>query len=115
MAEIIGQLERPLGKGRKKVFAGTVSVADGDTIDTGLSSIDFVALFPQSANRTASATASGGTITVGLKGGTEDVVHAACSATNAAYTSATTLATVQSDDAITSAENVFVLAIGDPA
>lgn len=115
MAAIIGQLERALGKGKKKVFAGTVSVANGDTVDTGLSSIDFVALFPQSANRLASATVSGGTITVGLRGGTEDVVHAGCNATNAAYSSDTTLATVQSDDEITSAETVFVLAIGDPA
>jgi len=114
MAEIIGALTKAIGKGQKKVFAGTVSVADGDTIDTGLKSIDCVILQPQNDNRIAKATVSGGTITVGLRGGTENVVHAACAATSAAYSADTVLATVQSDDAITSAESVFVLAIGDP-
>lgn len=112
--EIIGQLEKALGKGRKKVVVGTVSVADGDTIDTGLKSIDYVSIQAQNSNRMTNASISGGVITVGLRGGTENVVHAACAATSAAYATATTLATVQSDDPISTAENVFILAIGDP-
>lgn len=114
MAAIIGQLERPLGKEKKKVFAGTVSVANGDTVDTGLKSVDVAIIHPQNANRIAQATVSGGVVTVGLFGGTKDVTHAACAATSAAYPSATVLATVQASDAITNAENVYIFAVGDP-
>jgi len=114
MGRIIGELERAFGKGRMKVYAGAVSVVDGDTIDTGLKSIDFCKLEPTAPNRSTSVSVTGGVITVGLKGGTENIVHAACTATGAAYATDTALATVQSDAAITVAESVYVLAIGDP-
>jgi len=88
MAEIIGALAKALGKGQKKVFAGTVSVADGDSIDTGLKSIDVVVLTP-TADRFVSVTSvSGGVVTIGLK----DTTGAA----------------------VTTAENVYILVIGDP-
>jgi len=89
-ATIIGQLERALGKGKKKVFAGTVSVANGDTVDTGLSSVDAAILTTSDAAHIAAVTGvSGGTITIGLMD-------------NAGGT-------------ITTAETVYILAIGDPA
>jgi len=56
MAEIVGQLQKALGKGKKKIFAGTVSVADGDTVDTGLSSVDVVILTTTNAAHIAAAT-----------------------------------------------------------
>ena len=86
MAAVIGQLKRPLGRVGKRVFAGVVSVADSDTIDTGLKSIDVVTLTP-TAQRFAYAAVSGGTITVHLLDST--------------------------GAAVTSAENVYVIAIGE--
>jgi len=89
MAEIIGALAKALGKGQKKVFAGAVSVADGDTVDTGLKSVDVVILTTSNAAHIAAVTGkSGGTITIGL-------------ADNAG-------------SAVTTAETVYILAIGDP-
>jgi len=86
---IIGDLYPPRGKASKKVYAGTASVADGDTIDTGLSSIDFAVVVPTVADRFVSISISGGTITVTLHDST--------------------------GAAVTSAETVYVFAIGDPA
>jgi len=89
MAEIIGALAKALGKGQKKVFAGAVSVADGDTVDTGLKSVDVAILTTSNAAHIAAITGkSGGTITIGL-------------ADNAG-------------SAVTTAETVYILAIGDP-
>jgi len=96
MGRIIGELERALGKGRKKVYAGTLSVAHGDTIDTGLSSLDAVALTPiNTSPRDCHPTSppSGGVLTVGLWDG------------DPALAATTT---------ITTAESVMVLAVGDP-
>jgi len=95
MARIIGELEKALGKGRKKAYAGALSVAHGDTIDTGLSSLDAVALTPiNTSPRDCHPTSvSGGVITVGLWDG------------DPALAAITT---------ITTAESVMVLAVGDP-
>ena len=85
---IVGELKKALGAG-KKVFAEAVSVADGDTVDTGLSKIDAaIACSSDSAHIAAVTGISGGTITIGLadNGGS----------------------------AVTSAETVYVIAIGDP-
>ena len=85
---IVGELKKALGAG-KKVFAEAVSVADGDTVDTGLSKIDAaIACSSNSAHIAAVTGISGGEITIGLadNGGS----------------------------AVTSAETVYVIAIGDP-
>ena len=85
---IVGELKKALGAG-KKVFAEAVSVADGDTVDTGLSKIDAaIACSSDSAHIAAVTGISGGEITIGLadNGGS----------------------------AVTSAETVYVIAIGDP-
>ena len=85
---IMGQLIKAVGKVGKKVFIEAVTVADGDTIDTGLKSIDGLALTP-SADRFISATSvTGGVITIGLK----DTTGAA----------------------VTTPETVYIIAIGDP-
>ena len=85
---IIGQLIKATGKVGKKVFAEAVSVADGDAVDTGLRSIDGLALTP-SADRFVSATSvTGGVITIGLKDTT--------------------------GTAVTTPETVYIIAIGDP-
>ena len=87
---IIGDLYPPRGKASKKLFVGAVSVADGGTIDTGLSKIDFAAVIPTVADRIVSITSiSGGTITVSILDHT--------------------------GTAVTSTEDVYVFAIGDPA
>ena len=89
MAGIVGALEKALGKAQKKVFAGAVSVADGDTVDTGLSSIDVPILTSSNPDHVAAVTGvSGGTITIGLHD--------------------------NAGSAITTAETVYVLVIGDP-
>ena len=91
MAEIIGALVKALGKDQKKVFAGTISVADGDVVDTGLKKLDVVLINPTVASRSFSVsknTPADGQFTVGLT----DLTGAA----------------------ITSAEDVEVFAIGDP-
>jgi len=89
MAEIVGQLQKALGKGKKKIFAGTVSVANGDTVDTGLSSVDVVILTTTNAAHIAAATSvSGGVVTIGLMD--------------------------NSGTAVTTAEDVHILVIGDP-
>jgi len=92
---IIGQLQKALGKARKKVYARTVTVAHGDTVDTGLRSIDTVHLTPVNTSpRDCHPTSiTGGVITVGLWDGDP------------------TLAAVTT---ITTAETVMVFAIGDP-
>ena len=85
---IVGELKKALGAG-KKVFAEAVSVANGDTVDTGLSKIDAaIACSSDSAHIAAVTGISGGEITIGLadNGGS----------------------------AVTSAETVYVIAIGDP-
>jgi len=85
---IMGQLIKAVGKVGKKVFIEAVTVADGDTIDTGLKSIDGLAL-TASADRFVSATSiTGGVITIGLK----DTTGAA----------------------VTTPETVYVIAVGDP-
>jgi len=89
MAEIIGALDKAIGKAQKKVFAGTVSVANGDTVETGLKSVDVAIVTSSNAAHIAAVTGiSNGTITIGLmdNGGTP----------------------------VTSAETVYILAIGDP-
>lgn len=87
---IIGNLLPPKGKSTKKIVAGTASVADGGTIDTGLSSIDFAVVMPSVADRVVAITSiSGGTITVSIHDNT--------------------------GAAVTTAETVYVFAIGDPA
>jgi len=87
---IIGELAKALGKGRKKVFAAAVSAADGDTVDTGLSSIDTVIVCPSVNTHNAAVTGiSGGTNTIGLY----DIAGAA---------------------AVTTAETVYIIAVGDP-
>lgn len=92
MAEIIGALVKALGKGKRKVFAGAVSVADGDTIDTGLSSIDVAILTSTATTHLASLGGiTGGTITVKLTNVDPALTAAA---------------------AVTTAETVYVVAIG---
>ena len=85
---IVGALPKPYGKGAKyKIAAGSASVADGGTIDTGLSTV--VAAIVVSSNNTHIAAVtgiSGGVITVGL-------------ADNAG-------------NAVTTAETVYYIAIG---
>jgi len=94
MAEIIGALAKALGKGQKKVFAGAVNVADGDTVNTGLKSIDVAVLTSTAATHIASVGGiSGGVITVKLTDVDPALTEAA---------------------AVTTAETVYVLAIGDP-
>ena len=89
MAGIIGALEKALGKAQKKVFVGAVSAADGDTVDTGLSAIDVAILTSSNPDHVVAITGvSGGTITIGI----HDNAGAA----------------------VTTAETVYVLAIGDP-
>ena len=86
---IIGQLIKAVGKVGKKVFAEAVEVADGDTIDTGLRSIDAAIVCSSNSTHIAAVTGiSDGTITIGLadNGG----------------------------NAVTTAETVYVIAIGDP-
>ena len=83
---VIGELAKALGAGMK-VYAATVSVADGDTVDTGLKTVLGVVLTTSNAAHIAAVTGvSGGTITVGLEdnGGT----------------------------AVTTAEDVYVVAFG---
>jgi len=85
---IVGELKKALGAG-KKVFAEAVSVADGDTVDTGLSKIDAaIACSSDSAHIAAVTGISGGEITIGLadNGGS----------------------------AVATPETVYVIAIGDP-
>ena len=85
---IVGELKKALGAG-KKVFAEAVSVADGDTVDTGLSRIDAAFVCSSDSTHIAAVTdISGGTITIGLadNGGS----------------------------AVTTPETVYVIAIGDP-
>jgi len=86
---IIGDLIPARGKATKKIVVGTVDVASGDTIPTGLSKIDFAAIIPTVADRFVSFSISGGDITVTLHDSTGADV--------------------------TSAETVYVFAIGDPA
>jgi len=87
MAVLVFNLPRDLGPGKKIAF-GSVSAKDGDTINTGLSSIDAVALTSSDATHIAAAASiSGGTITLGLKD--------------------------NSGSAVSSAETVYVIAIGD--
>jgi len=91
MVEIIGALAKALGKGQKKVFAGIISVADGDVVNTGLKKLDVVLINPTVASRSFRVqknTPSDGQFTVGL--------------------------TDLSGAAITTAEDVEVFAIGDP-
>ena len=92
---IVGALEKALGKNQKKVFAATLSVASGDTVDTGLASIDYCEIVPvNTAPRDAHPKSiSGGVITVGLWDGDP------------------TLAAVTE---ITTAETVMIIAIGNP-
>ena len=86
---IVGELKKALGAG-KKVFAEAVSVADTDTVDTGLSKIDAAIVCSSDSTHIAAVTGiSGGEITIGL--------------------------TLVSDGSpVTSAETVYVIAIGDP-
>jgi hypothetical protein len=85
---IVGELKRALGAG-KKVFAEAVSVADGGTVDTGLSRIDAAVVCSTNPDHVAAITSiSGGVITIGLHD--------------------------NAGSAITSAETVYVIAIGDP-
>jgi len=89
MAEIIGALVKALGKNQKKVFAGAVSVANGDTVDTGLRSIDVAIVCPSDATHIAAVTGiSGGEITIGLMD--------------------------NAGTAITTAETVYIIAVGNP-
>ena len=85
---IIGELKKALGAG-KKVFAEAVSVADGGTVDTGLSKIDVAIACPSNPDHVAAVTGiSGGTITIGLHD--------------------------NAGNAVSDAETVYVVAIGDP-
>jgi len=85
---IVGELKKAVGAG-KKVFAKAVSVADGDTVDTGLSKIDAAVACSSNPDHVAAITGiDGGTITIGLHD-------------NAGGT-------------VTTAETVYVIAIGDP-
>lgn len=84
---IVGQLMKAVGSVGKKVFAEAVSVANGDTVDTGLESIDSLAITP-SADRFVSGTVDGGVITITLKD--------------------------SSGAAVTTPETVYIIAIGDP-
>ena len=85
---IVGQLEKALGRGKKKVYAAAVSVANGDTVDTGLTSIDAAVVTTSDATHIAAVTGiSGGTITIGLMD--------------------------NAGSAITTAETVYIIAIGD--
>lgn len=88
---IAGELNKALGAGMK-VFAETVSVANGDTVDTGLSTIYSVSLTSSATTHIASVGGiSGGTITVNLTN-----VDPSLSASAA----------------VTTAEDVYVVAIG---
>ena len=79
-------LPKILGPG-KKIYAEAVSVANGGTVDTGLSSIDAVVVSSSDATHIAAVTGvSGGTITIGLMD--------------------------NAGTAITTAETVYVIAIG---
>ena len=85
---IVGKLGKAIGELGKKVYAGPVSVKDGDTVDTGLTKIDDVVLTTSNAAHNAAATdTTGGIITIGL----EDNTGAA----------------------VTVPETVYVLAIGE--
>ena len=88
---IAGELAKALGAGMK-VFAATVSVADGGTVDTGLKEIYGVSLTSSATTHLASVGGiSGGTITVKLTNVDPALTAAA---------------------AVTTAENVYVVAIG---
>ena len=83
---IAGELNKALGAGMK-VYAETVSVANGGTVDTGLNTIYGVVATPSNAAHIAAVTnISGGTLTIGL----ED----------------------NAGNAVTTAENVYIVAIG---
>ena len=85
---IVGELKKALGAG-KKVFAEAVSVADGDTVDTGLSKIDAPFVCSSNPDHIAATTnVSGGVITIGLHD--------------------------NAGNAVTTPETVYVIAIGDP-
>lgn len=85
---IVGELKKAVGAG-KKVFAEVVSVADGDTVDTGLSKIDVAVVCSSNPDHVAAITdISGGVITIGLHD--------------------------NAGSAVTSAEVIYVIAIGNP-
>jgi len=66
---VLGQLVKAVGKVGKKVYAGTISVANGDTVDTGLKKLDVVLVNPTAASRSFSVTKNSpadGQFTVGL-------------------------------------------------
>jgi hypothetical protein len=74
---VLYDLERALGKG-KKLAVGSSSVADGDTIDTGLNNVEVIVLTTTNATHIAAATSiSGGTVTVGLLNNTGAAVTTA--------------------------------------
>lgn len=62
-----GALDTPYGKGREKVHATSVSLADGGTHDTGLQEIDSVNVTASGAGHIGAITSiSGSTITLSL-------------------------------------------------
>jgi len=84
---IVGEAPKALGLGSKKIYAELVSVKDGDTVDTGLKTIDAAVATSTTAGHIATVSASGGTLTVNLQD--------------------------NAGNAITTAEPVFIIAIGE--
>ena len=67
MAEIVANLPKAKGKGTRKLSIESGSYADGDTISTGLDSIESVVITASTDDHNAAATdKSDGDVTLGL-------------------------------------------------
>jgi hypothetical protein len=86
---MINNLPLGFGLGTGKVSYGSASVADGDTIDTGLDNIVSVQLTAQADSGSYAVanveSISGGTITVGLTGAASGSAPASISSATTVY------------------------------